>query len=208
MMMRHEDEDYGEETRDLLEGLRRLAGGLETPPELRPCILARAQELLPRNRSRASRWWSMLVSWRPHPLVWGPVVAVACFAAGMLFSPTQLGTGRDSAIRATQETAHKRHTAAAPPSLTKEEAPPQPAALPLAPQDAAWPRPETRIAVGRSATVRPPSASSPLPVEVTAVLPAALYERLVQEAQRRHQDPSTLLHEAVEAYLRGTKPGE
>jgi hypothetical protein len=40
---------------------------------------------------------------------------------------------------------------------------------------------------------------------VSTVLPAALYERLVQEAQRRHQDLSTLLHEAVEAYLRGSK---
>jgi hypothetical protein len=208
MMMRHEDEDYGEETRDLIEELRRLGGALETPPELRPHILARAQELLPCNRGHASRWWSMLVSWRPHPLVWGPVVAVACFMAGMLFSPTQLGTWRGSSIRATQEIAHQKRTTTAPPSLAKEEAPPQPAAPPLTPQDAARQRPETRMAAGRSATARPSSASPHPPVEVTTVLPAALYERLVQEAQRRHQDPSTLLHEAAEAYLRGTKPGE
>jgi hypothetical protein len=238
MKMRYEDEDYGEETRDLIEGLRRLAGGLETPPELRPRILARAQELLPCNRSRASRWYSMLSAWRPHPLVWGPVVAVACFMAGMLFSPTQLGTWRDSSIGATQETAHKRRTAAAPPSVAKEEAQPQPAApsVPsLAQHDVARQRPETRIAAERSATSerelvpqerrqlrslathdapsaaamsRPSPASPHPPVEVTTLLPAALYERLVQEAQRRHQDPSTLVHEAVEAYLRGAKPGE
>jgi hypothetical protein len=237
-MRRHEDEDYGEETRELIEGLRRLAGGLEPPPELCPRILARAQELLPCHRSRASRWCSMLLSWRPRLLVWGPVVAVACFMAGLLFSPTQLGTWRHSSIHVTQETAHKKQTAAAPPSFAKEEAQSQPAAPSapsLAPQDAARQRPETRLVTGRSATSerelvhqerrqlhrgathdappaaamsRPSSAASLPPVEVTTVLPAALYERLVQEAQRRHQDLSTLVHEAVEAYLRGSKSGE
>src|SRR5687767_9346666 len=79
-----EREEYGEEARDAIEGLRRLAHRAETPPDLRSEVMARAERLLPPRKTRRARWWAAASAWRPHPLAWGPVVAAAFFAAGAL----------------------------------------------------------------------------------------------------------------------------
>jgi predicted DNA-binding protein len=42
-------------------------------------------------------------------------------------------------------------------------------------------------------------------MQVTATLPAELYEQLQQEAQRRRVSLVTILREAVEAYIRSPK---
>ena len=49
-MRRDEREEYGEEARDAIEGLRRLAHRAETPPDLRSEVMARAERLLPPGR--------------------------------------------------------------------------------------------------------------------------------------------------------------
>jgi hypothetical protein len=79
-----EREEYGEEARDVIEGLRRLAHRAETPPELRSAILAQGEQLLPPQKRHLARWWTVIAAWRPHPLAWGPVVAGAFFIAGVL----------------------------------------------------------------------------------------------------------------------------
>jgi hypothetical protein len=236
-MTRHEREDYGEETRDLIAGLRHIAGETNVPPELLPHILAHGQQWLPSRHRRARRWWSTLASWRPHPLLWGPAIAVACFIAGVLSSPMQLDAPGGNAIPETQKITGKRPAPFASHSVAQDEAQPQPAVPSTSPserQDAARQQPETQMPGGRTAPQaresrrknepryntpatheEPPVAamSRPLPAspmppqEVTTVLPAALYERLLHEAQRRHQDLSALLREAVEAYLQGAEPG-
>jgi hypothetical protein len=43
------------------------------------------------------------------------------------------------------------------------------------------------------------------PVSLTVTLPAVLYEQLLAEAAQQHTDPSTLLHEAIEAYVERKK---
>jgi hypothetical protein len=49
-----------------------------------------------------------------------------------------------------------------------------------------------------------PSDAAP-PVSLTVTLPAVLYEQLLAEATQQHTDPSTLLHEAIEAYVERKK---
>jgi hypothetical protein len=53
---------------------------------------------------------------------------------------------------------------------------------------------------GALARGSPRQVSSPSHVTVTAILPAALYEQLQQEAQRRRVSMTAMLREAVEAY--------
>ena len=90
-----EREEYGEEARDVIEGLRRLAHRSETPPDLRSAILAQGERLLPPQKRRLARWWTVIGAWRPHPSGMGtgrrrgvlhrrsanPLAACRCIAA-------------------------------------------------------------------------------------------------------------------------------
>jgi hypothetical protein len=233
-MTRHEQEDYGEEAHDLIEGLRRLAHELETPPDLLPHILARGQQLLFPQRGRFSRWWSLLASWRPQPLVWGPAIAIACFVAGMVVSPWHLGTSRSPTL-SEQKEAKDSSQELTPPSVVQDDTPGRPVLSSR--QEQSQPHADSKTVETRrtaqrvphegvpgeqhtetrresltaspAAPMRSPQSVSPPPsVAVTTVLPADLYERLVQAAQRRQQDIASLVQEAVEAYIHKTRRPE
>jgi Ribbon-helix-helix protein, copG family len=199
-MMQDEREEYGEEARDVIEGLRRLARRVETPADLAPTILSRGQQLLPPQRQRRARWWTAVIGWRPHPLAWGPVVAVACFIAGMLVPWPRPGMSL-------RDLASQERSASVTPLLPKEstETPPMSPTAPSQPlreemrqhTEPAPPPPESFSALARRAPI--PVASS-VHVKVTATLPPELYEQLQQEAQRRRVSMATILREAAEAY--------
>src|SRR5262245_12054920 len=97
-MMPDEREEYGEEARDVIEGLRHLAGRVETPPDLAAKILARGEQLLLAQQKRRTGWWTVVAAWRPHPLAWGPVVAVAFFIAGVLTTWPRMGLPLQEAV--------------------------------------------------------------------------------------------------------------
>jgi hypothetical protein len=235
-MTRHEREDYGEDAHDIIEGLRRLAHELETPPDLLPHILARGQQLLP-QRGRFSRWWSLLASWRPQPLVWGPAIGVACFLAGIVVSPWHLNTSPSPTRSEQQEAKPDSRPECTLPTVVQDNAPEQPG-LPSR-QERSQPHADNKkvemrhtaqrvlqegqvvpgeqqtethresVAASPTASIRPPQPISPPPsVTVTTVLPTDLYAQLAQEAQRRHQDISVLVQEAVEAYMQKTRRPE
>jgi hypothetical protein len=206
-MMRDEREDYGEEARDVIEGLRHLARRVETPPDIRAQIMARGQQLLPAQQEHRSRWWTIAAAWRPHPLAWGPVVAVVFFIAGVVAPWPRVAVPLKDAV------VEERSAPVAYRGL--KEATEVPAASPTAPP------PPLRQESGRRMEL-PPVASEPLSseplsalarhaprqvvvsseVKVTATLPAALYEQLQQAAQRRRVSLTAILREAVEAYTR------
>jgi predicted transcriptional regulator len=50
--------------------------------------------------------------------------------------------------------------------------------------------------------------ASPPHTEVTTTLPAALYEQLQQEAQRRRVSLAAILREALEAYVQSPKQAD
>jgi hypothetical protein len=199
-MMQDEQEEYGEEVQDIIEGLRHLARGVETPPELARQILARGEQLLPPQPVRHARWWTVMAAWRPHPFAWGAVVAVACFIAGA-FAPWP------RVSMPLKDVAFEERAAPLTGVLPKEsmEAPPASLALPSQPPkqevqpqtESVPPPPEGFGALARRAP-RQLSVSSHM--TVTATLPAALYAQLEQEAQRRQVSLSTIVREAVEAY--------
>jgi hypothetical protein len=205
-MMQDEREEYGEEARDLIAGLRHLARRVEPPPDLAPQILARGEQLLPPQPERRVRWWAVVASWRPPPLAWGPVVAVAFFIAGA-FAPWP------RVSMPLKDTVVEERSAPVTHVLPKEsmETPP---ASPITPSqlskqemgqqtDLAPAPPEGLSPLARRAP-RQLSVSSQIPV--TTTLPAALYERLQQEAQRRQVSLTTIVREAVETYTQSHKP--
>ena len=204
-MLRDEREEYGEEARDAIEGLRRLAHRTGTPPDLLPTILARGEQLLPPQKERRTPWWTVVAAWRPSPLAWGPVVAVAFFIAGLFVPWPRAGMPPQDAVLGERSAPVTR-------VLPKEstEAPPASPATPSQPpkqemrqQTApAPPPPEPLIALGRRATSQVSSSSHG---QVTATLPADLYEQLQHEAQRRRVSLAAILREAVEAYARAHK---
>jgi Ribbon-helix-helix protein, copG family len=204
-MMRDEREDYGEEARDVIDGLQRLARRVETPSDLAPKILARGERLLPPQKERRARWWTVVAAWRPHPLAWGPVVAVAFFIAGV-FVPWP------RASMPLKDTVYEKPSAPAAQLLpTKSrEVSPAPPAMPSQPPkqemrqqtEPAPAPPDPLTALARRA---PSQVSSASHRQVTATLPAELYEQLQQEAQRRRVSMASILREAVEAYAQSQK---
>ena len=200
-----EREEYGEEARDVIEGLRRLAHRAETPPELRSAILAQGEQLLPPQKRHLARWWTVIAAWRPHPLAWGPVVAGAFFIAGVLTPWPRAGV-------ALHDTVSEKASAPAAQLLSKESTEDE-LAPPITPS---WPpRQEMRQQI-ESAPAPPESYSvlarhAPAQVSassqrtVTATLPTDLFELLQHEAQRRRVSIATILREAVEAYARSQK---
>jgi hypothetical protein len=205
-MMRDEREEYGDEARDVIEGLRRLAQRVETPPDLPSTILARGAQLLPPREARRTRWWTVVAGWRPHPLAWAPVVAVAFFIAGVLVPWPRTGMSLQDAMSekpspSSAQLSSKEALEGSPaspampfPPLRQERRQPfEPAPAP----------PEPRRMLARQT---PSQVSSPSPITVTATLPAELYEQLQQEAQRRRISLAAILREAVEAYAQSQKP--
>ena len=193
-----EREEYGEEARDAIEGLRRLAHRAETPPDLRSEVMARAERLLPPRKTRRARWWAAASAWRPHPLAWGPLVAAAFFAAGALtpwpragMPPQDLVSEERPAPVVQQSPTGPVEVPAAAPTL-----PPQPQSLELRRQ--AEPAPPTVAPF--SAMARRDQPDTAADAEVTTTLPAELYEQLQQEAQRRRLTMAVILREAAEAY--------
>jgi ribbon-helix-helix CopG family protein len=206
-MMRDEREEYGEEDRDVIEGLRYLARRIETPPDIRPQILARGEQLLPPQQEHRSRWWTVVAAWRPHPLAWGPVVAVVFFIAGVVTPWPRVALPLKDAVveERSAPVAYrwpKEATEVPPASPTT---PPQPLRqesgrrIELPPVASEPLSSEPLSALARHA---PRQVAVPSEVKVTATLPAALYEQLQQAAQRRRVSLTAILREAVEAYTR------
>jgi hypothetical protein len=199
-MMPDEREEYGEEARDVIEGLRRLAQRVETPPDLPSRIRAQGEQFLPSQKEQRSRWWTVVAAWRPRPLAWGPVVAVAFFIAGILVPwPRERMPLKDRI--------YEKPSAPSAYLLPKEptEAPPMSPTMPAPPprqemgsQIESAPAPSDSFGVlARSA---PSQAASSAQMKITATLPAALYEQLQHEAQRRRVSMAAILREALEAY--------
>jgi hypothetical protein len=204
-MKQDEREEYGEETQDVIEGLRRLAQRVETPSDLRSEVLARGEGLLPPQRRHRARWWAVVATWRPHPLAWAPVVAVACFIAGVLTPWPRVSIPLKSVVS-------EERTGPAAPQLPKEPTamPPesptassQPLRHEIGQQIEPAPAPSAPLRAPARRALRQVSSSSH--IEVTATLPTPLYEQLQQEAQRRQVSIAVILHEAVEAYAQSHK---
>lgn len=204
-MRADEREEYGEEARDVIEGLRRLAHRSETPPGLRSTILAQGERLLPPQKRRLARWWTVIGAWRPHPLAWGPVVAGAFFIAGVLTPWPRAGVSL-------HDTVSEKSSAPAAQSLSKEST--EDRLVP--PMMPSWrPRQEMRQRI--EATPAPQESDSPVARQaphqvsvssqrtVTATLPAGLVELLQHEAQRQRVSISAVLRQAVEAYAQSQK---
>jgi hypothetical protein len=203
-MMRDEREEYGEEARDVIEGLRHLARHVETPADLRSEVMARGERLLPPQRERRARWWTALAAWRPHPMAWGPVVAVAFFMAGV-FVPwprTDIPLQDPVSLERPMPGTHLLHKESI-------EIPPAPPAIPSQPLKQEM-RQETDTARAPSEPLttlarRAPSQVASSHRQVTVVLPTELHEQLQQEAQRRRVSMAAILHEAAEAYAQAHK---
>jgi Ribbon-helix-helix protein, copG family len=199
-MRQDEREEYGEEPREIIEGLRRLGRHVGTPSDLAPTIFARGDQLLPPQKDRRARWWTVVAAWRPHPLAWGPVVAMTFFIAGVFVPWPHTGMPR-------QDVVSEERSAPAGQLLSKEltEVPLVSPAIPsqaLRPDlqqrsEPSPPPPELSRALARRAPI---PVSSSVQIKITATLPAELYEQLQQEAERRRVSLATILREAVEAY--------
>lgn len=180
-MTRHEREEFGPETQDVIAGLRRLALDAEPPADL----LARVKHwcgrpLLPRGHATERRG-RFLPPWARRPVVWGPAVAALCFIAGV-FVP--------------------------PPTLTPwpGELPSQ--ASSLAPRGQERAESEARTVPAASSleltapiVVTPSPTSSVASPQITITLSPALYEHLLRESQRRQEGLGAVLYEAVVTYL-------
>ena len=223
-MMRDEHEDYGEGSRDIIAGLRHLAQQSEAPPELLATVMAQGQQLFPPQRVARTWWQQLLASWQIRPLVWGPVIALVGFMAGVLvplphFDKSIHSSVPEKALQASEESqlrstelaapapppASRREPQSAAP-LTKDEAEsraPHPASpAPSGVRGVARERQDARtgaVTFQDKRGLATPDASPP--VEVTITLPAALYEQLVYEAAQRHTDLSAVLREVIEAYV-------
>jgi hypothetical protein len=222
-MMRDEHEDYGDDSRDVIAGLRHLAQQGEAPADLLATIMTRGQQLLPHQRAHRSWWQRLLAPWHIRPLVWGPVVALVGFIAGVFvplpsdtFPPapparqasqpadTPLLQSKELASRAPAPRSRQEQHSAAPPVQDEAErrASPPASAAPASPGEAML---ERRGAGARSLALpdkrAPVTPDTAPPVVVTLTLPAVLYEQLVSAAEQHHTDLSTLLQEAIEAHV-------
>jgi Ribbon-helix-helix protein, copG family len=200
-MIWDEREEYGEEARDVIEGLRRLAQHVETPADLRPEVLARGERLLPPQRQRRTQWWTVVGAWRPHPLAWGPVVAAAFFVAGILSPWPPAGTPLKDTVSEERPAPAATLSSKEPTEVTpaSPDAPSQP------PRREMRQQPESALApqepLGTLARRASPRLASSSQMQVTATLPAELYEQLQHEARRRQVSVAALLREAVETYV-------
>ncbi len=110
-----EREEYGEELQDVIEGLRRLARGVETPPALLAKVLTRGECLLPPQR-RSMGWWRQVVrAWLRGvvtPPGWGLALASACLV--LLFAGPTIVTlrGAMARLQAQLEAVEKRERGA------------------------------------------------------------------------------------------------
>src|SRR5712692_4693533 len=95
-----EREEYGAELQDVIEGVRSLARGVETPPTLLAKVLTRGECLLPPQR-RSMGWWRQVVmAWLRGVVdspVWGLALASACLV--LLFAGSTLITLRGAVAR-------------------------------------------------------------------------------------------------------------
>ena len=89
-MRQDEHEAYDEAHREV-EGLRRLADAVETPPSSSAISWPALSNCCPRGQTRRLWWMQRLMSWQLRPLVWGPVLALVCFVAGTFVSPPYPG---------------------------------------------------------------------------------------------------------------------
>jgi len=195
-----EREDYGEEARDAIEGLRHLAHRAETPPDLRSEVMARAERLLPLRKTRRARWWAVVAAWRPHPLAWGPVVAAAFFAAGALTPWPRAGVPLGDLASEERPAPVVQSPSTGPGEVQPASPvmPSQPSSLERQRQAEPAPSPVTPFSTMARREQRYTASSTD--AEVTTTLPAALYEQLQQEAQRRRLTMAVILREAAEAY--------
>jgi hypothetical protein len=207
-MMRDEREEYGEEARHLIEGLRRLARRAETPPDLAPTILARGEQLLPPQRQRRTRWWTAVAAWRPHPLAWGPVVAGAFFIAGVLTAWPRADMPLKDAVTAEQSAPVAPQLPAGPTEIPPASPPTPSQSLRQEFRRQIEPVPPHSDPPRALARGAPRQVSSSSHIKITASLPAGLYEQLQQEAERRQVSMAAILLEAVETYAQSQKRKE
>ena len=110
-----EREDYGEELQEVIEGLRRLARGVEPPPALLAKVLARGEGLLPPPR-RSMGWWRQGVrAWRRTvvaPPGWGLALASACLVLLCVVPPLVALRGAVTRLHAQFEAAQARERGA------------------------------------------------------------------------------------------------
>jgi hypothetical protein len=222
-MMRDEHEEYGEDSRDIIAGLRHLAQQSEAPPELLATILGQGHQLLPRQRGVRIWWQRLLAPWQLRPLVWGPVIALVGFMAGVLvplphFEKSMHSSAPEKVLQAPEEPP-LRSTDLAAPALPPVSQPEAQSAAPRTRDEAekraphpAAPAPSRVGGVARERQdprpgvlafrdkLEPATPDAAPQVEVTITLPAVLYEQLVHEAAQRHTDLSTVLREAIEMY--------
>ena len=133
-MTRHEPEAYGDDVRDVLDGLRRLACETETPSELLPEILTRGEQLLPPSSApRGCRWQRLTAIWR-RPLVWAPAMGVVCILVGLgagLWMSSRVTMHTDRLGRSASTSAQRlasmevAEDVASPPSSTLPALPPK-----------------------------------------------------------------------------------
>jgi hypothetical protein len=86
-MTRHEREEFRPETRDVIEGLRRLALDAEPPTDLLARVKQWGDRASSEPRHDIGRWRRVLPLWAWRPVVWGPAIAVLCFIAGVFVPP-------------------------------------------------------------------------------------------------------------------------
>jgi hypothetical protein len=199
-MMQDDREEYGEEARDIIEGLRHLARRVETPPDLAPQILARGEQLLSPQQERRAGWWTVMATWRPNPFAWGPVVAVAFFIAGAFAPWPRVSMPLKDAVVEERSAPSTRvlpkESMEAP--LASPATPSQPPKQEMRQQTESAPASQEGLGALARRAPRQVSVSSHL--TVTATLSAALYEQLQKEAEHRQVSLSTIVREAVEAY--------
>src|SRR5712692_7166174 len=96
----NEREEYGEELQDVIEGLRSLARGVETPPALLAKVLARGEGLLPPQKRFMGWWRKVVMAWLRgvvDPPRWGLAVASACLV--LLVAGPTIATLRGAVAR-------------------------------------------------------------------------------------------------------------
>jgi hypothetical protein len=204
-MMRDEREEYGEEARNVIEGLRRLARRVETPADLVPTILARGAQLLPPQGERRTRWWTAVAAWRPHPLAWAPVVAGAFFIAGLLTAWPRADMPLKNAVTAERSAPVVQQLPAEPTEIPPASPPTPSQSLRQEFRRQIEPAPPRSEPLGTLARRAPRQVSPSSHIKITASLPAGLYEQLQQEAERRQVSMAAILLEAVETYARSQK---
>lgn len=218
-MRQDEPEEYGEQAEEIIADLRRLAQQADAPPALYASIMARGQQLLPQPKPPRTWWRQLWATWQLRPLVWGPVIALVAFVAGV-FVPLPSRTPppaplSDSLLQAPPEPVpvapsplQGASKSAAPLTKLAEPRSASPPATPAPLPSAESPRERQEGRARQAASqMRGDRAAqtAPPPVDITLTLPADLYERLLLEAAQQQTDLPTLLRQAIEAYMPSEK---